>query len=244
MIDLAKIIQGKKLTETEQNILAYIVENIDTVLAKGVRTVAKENYTSPATVMRLTKKLGYNGFIDLYYHLEPLVKGTPSREKQSTSYHYPDVWQYNSLEEIEKFARLMRKSKEKNIFIYATGFSGIIAEYMYKKFLVNRQRTLFASGMDSIGILENNKEMAGIFLTITKSGETIQVIEKMRYFKEHGIPVVTFTSDTDNKAAQLADIVFRIPDQQKLDDRNIQGNFFFAQVLLLFEMIMKQYHDF
>lgn len=231
MIDLSKLIQGKKLTDTEESILHYMIEHMDTVLEKGVRTVARENFTSPATVMRLSKKLGYNGFIDLYYHLKPLVKGTSPHSVEETT------------EEIERFLQLVNKMQEKNIFIYATGFSAIIAEYMYKKLLVNGKRALFASGTDSIGVLESNQAMAGMFLTVTRSGETPQVIEKMKYFKNQGIPIVTFTNEIDNAAACLADVVFRIPDEHKLDDRNIQGNTYFAHVLLLFEQIIKEYQN-
>ena len=45
-MDLSKIIQGKKLSETEEAILKYIIKHIDSVLDQGVRTVAKENFTS------------------------------------------------------------------------------------------------------------------------------------------------------------------------------------------------------
>lgn len=245
MIDLSKIIQGKKLTDTEQEVLTYIIENIDTVLEKGVRTVAKENYTSPATVMRLTKKLGYQGFIDLYYHLEPLVKERVQGEATSgweVDYNpLAELARLNSLEKMLAFTQLLQQNGSQNIFIYATGFSGILAEYIYKKLLVNGQRALFASGTDSIGILESNVKMAGIFLTITKSGETPAVIQKMRYFKEKGVPIVTFTNELPNTASELADIVFRISDPDKLDDRNITANYFFAEVLLLFERIMEEY---
>ena len=73
MVDIAKLFQGKELSESDQQLLAYIINNMDTVLQMGVRQIAKENYTSPASVIRLSKKLGYTGFIDLYYHVLPLV---------------------------------------------------------------------------------------------------------------------------------------------------------------------------
>lgn len=74
MIDLRKMFHGKNLTELDKQILQYIIEHIDTVLQMGVRKVAKANYTSPATVIRLAKKLGYTGFVDMYYQLLPQVK--------------------------------------------------------------------------------------------------------------------------------------------------------------------------
>lgn len=235
-MDLSKIIQGKKLTETEEAILHYMIQHIDEVLSLGVRTVARENFTSPATVIRLAKKLGYQGFIDFYYHLEPLV----NRDRKQTENGYaPSV----PVACIQQFAKMMRELGEQHIFIYATGFSSIIAEYMYKKLLVNGKRALLASGTDSVGILESNRSMAGMFVTITKSGETEQVLSKMTYFKEQGIPIVTFTNEADNRAAKLADLVFAIPDDEKLDDRNIQGNTYFAHVLYVFEEAMKMYQQ-
>lgn len=239
-MDLSKIIQGKKLTETEEAILKYIITHIDSVLEQGVRTVAKENFTSPATVMRLSKKLGYNGFIDLYYHLEPMVRGTKS-VFLSEDYVLEAPTAYE--EAVCAFIELINSLGDKNIFIYATGFSGIVGEYMYKKLLVNGQRALFASGTDSIGILENNLHLAGLFVTITKSGETKQVIEKMAYFKGKGVPIITFTNDLDNAASRLADIVFQIPTEDRLDDRNIKSNYFFVHALYIFENIMRAYQE-
>lgn len=138
---------------------------------------------------------------------------------------------------------MIKSLGDKNIFIYATGFSGIVGEYMYKKLLVNGKRTLFASGTDSIGILESNLDLAGIFVTITKSGETKQVIEKMEYFKRKGVPIITFTNDLDNAASRLADIVFPIPTEDRLDDRNIKSNYFFVHTLYVFENIMRTYQE-
>ena len=73
MIDLSKLTDGKNLSEMEKTVLYYIVEHIDEVLKMGVRGVAKENFTSSSTITRLTKKLGYSGFVDMYYKLLPMV---------------------------------------------------------------------------------------------------------------------------------------------------------------------------
>lgn len=243
MLDLNKLIQGKSLTENEVSILHYIVTNIDSVLEKGVRQIARDNYTSPTSIMRLTKKMGYTGFVDMYYQLVPLIQG-----KESEIGIDVDLDGYNPLEEILKvnnnqdmdsFVRLLHNNKTKYIFIYATGFSGIIGEYIYKKLLVGGQPVIFATGTDSIAILESNIDSIGMFLTITKSGETKQVVEKMSYCKEKGIPVVTFTNELDNRASQIADITLRVIDTEKLDDRNMSPNFFFAETLMLFEYLMR-----
>jgi DNA-binding MurR/RpiR family transcriptional regulator len=63
----------------------------------------------------------------------------------------------------------------------------------------------------------------------------------MKYCKEKGIPIVTFTNELLNSAAQTADIILRVPDPEKLDDRNMSPNFFFAEILMLFEYLMRSY---
>ncbi|WP_251551608.1 MurR/RpiR family transcriptional regulator [Neobacillus muris] len=245
MRDISKIVQRKNLTELDVQLVRYIIDNIDDVLHKGVRTIAKENFTSPATVIRLSKKLGYSGFVDMYYQLLPLVKKADSSHNDGIEDFFEinqkDFLSHNSMEDIEAFINKVLNLKQRYIFIYATGFSAIAAEYLYKKLLVLGRKTIFASGTDSIGVFENNLEDIGALIVISKSGETQVVIEKLLAAKEHGILTVSFTKETDNRVAEIADLNFRIIDHNKLDDRNMLPNRFFPSLLLMFEFIFKQY---
>ncbi|GAA0485922.1 MurR/RpiR family transcriptional regulator [Salinibacillus aidingensis] len=245
MIDISKLIKGKNLSELDVQILMYILDNMDSVLDKGVRKIAKENYTSPATVIRLSKKLGYTGFIDMYYNLLPLVKEV---EEQQTDFskEFPEIsskefFKFNRMKDIEQFIKFVMNLQQKYIFIYATGFSAIAAEYLYKKLLVLGKKATLASGTDSIGVFENNLNDIGALVVISKSGETQLVIEKLRTAKEHGICTVSFTKETKSQIADLSDINFRILDNNKLDDRNSAPNIFFPRLLLIFELITKIY---
>ena len=132
---------------------------------------------------------------------------------------------------------------QKFIFIYATGLSAIAAEYLYKKLLVLGKKTIIASGTDSIGVFENNLEDIGALVAISKSGETPLVIDKMRAAKEHHIFTVSFTKETGNRIAELSDLNFKIVDNYELDDRNMLPNIFFPRLLMLFELIFKEYFD-
>ena len=71
---LEKLVAGKNLTETEFTVLRYLVANIDRVLDLGVRGVAKANYTSATTVMRLAHKMGYRGFVEMQYKLMTMLR--------------------------------------------------------------------------------------------------------------------------------------------------------------------------
>lgn len=246
MVDLSKIISGKHLTDIEKQVLYYIVENIDNVMKMGVRGIARKNFTSTSTIMRLAKKLGYTGFVDMHYKLLPLVHNTETIK--STDMQFIDsftqntIFKYNSYDKVRKFAERIHNLKSKYILIYATGFSAIPAEYIYKKFLVLGKKCILSSGMDSIGIFESNLDDAECFIVISKSGETTTVLEKVKTAKENGIYTVAFTGHGENSIGIITDVWFQIEDSNKLDDRNMMANTFFPNVLMLVEVIVYEYH--
>ncbi|WP_271812761.1 hypothetical protein [Clostridium beijerinckii] len=52
-VNLSKIVNNKKITPMEEQVLEYIINNIDSVMDLGVRGGAAENYTSTSTIMRI-----------------------------------------------------------------------------------------------------------------------------------------------------------------------------------------------
>ncbi|OJF91608.1 MurR/RpiR family transcriptional regulator [Alkalibacterium sp. 20] len=245
MFDIAKLTQGKELSELDQQLLTYILDHMDCVLQKGVRQIAKDNYTSPASVIRLSKKLGYTGFIDLYYHLVPLINAGKDTDK-TTETDFFDlerslVLQHNSTEDMDAFIENVLCLDGKFIFIYAAGFSAITAEYLYKKLLLLGKQVIIATSLDSVGVLENNLKNIGAFVAISKSGETQGVLDKMHTAKKAGVYTVSFTKETSNRLSEYSDLNFKITDKHKLDDRNLLPNTFFPFTLLLIEYLLSGY---
>lgn len=245
MLDLSKLTDGKQLTDLDKEILDYFVDHIDEVQDMGVREVAKAAYTSPASVIRLSKKLGYAGFTDMYYSLLPLIKkaeNEPSHQEESILHmHLKNVLQNGRPEIMQEFIDHVLCLKQKYIFIYATGFSSIAAEYMYKKLLVLGRKAIVASGSDSVGVFENNLEDIGAMIVVSKSGETEQVYKKLKKASDAGVYTVSFTRETENRMAALSDLNLQIYDAHKLDDRNMLPNVFFPAVLHTFESIVEHY---
>lgn len=245
VVDISKLIQGKDLSESDQQLLTYIINNMDTVLQMGVRQIAKENYTSPATIIRLSKKLGYKGFIDLYYHLLPLVNAETvpggNSEDEFFQLDHALVLQHNSIEDMDEFIGNVLSLDGKFIFIYAAGFSAIAAEYLYKKLLLLGKPVILATTLDSVGVLENNLKNIGAFVAISKSGETQSVVDKALKAKNADIFTVAFTKETTNRLGECSDLNFKVTDQHKLDDRNLLPNTFFPFTLMLVEYLLSRY---
>ncbi len=245
LIDLNKLTAGKKMTETELSVLHFIVENMDRVLKMGVRGVAKENFTSTSTIMRLTKKLGYNGFVEMYYKLLPLIT-QPNEDIETdlqfiNSFCSNSLLQYNTYDDIRSFATRLSKLENGYIFLYATGFSAIPMEYLTKKLLVLGIRCICSNGMDSIGVFENNLDHMEMLIVVSRSGETEWVVDRVRTARENGVFTVSFTNEVNNRVSSLTDMQFRIEDSNKLDDRNMMANTFFPNVMMLMELLIYEY---
>lgn len=235
-MDLDILTKGIKLTETEHQLLTYITNHLGSLKGVGVREIAKKNYTSPATVVRLAQKLGFKGYLELYYYLSMYT------ERQETDEVIDFQINGEKLDgTIEIMKNYYKTDETKFIFIYATGFSGIIAEYLQKKLLVNGVRVIFSSGQDSSGIIEHNVNNISMMIVISKSGETPKIIEKMALCHKYKIPVIAFTSPSDNRVKELADHYFGVADDEQLDTYNRHYNSFFGKLLLLLEYIVQEF---
>lgn len=72
--DIYKMVEKYHLTETEKEVLQYLLDNYEAVLHMAVRDVANANYTSAATIIKMSKKMGYTGYTDMVYRLNFLIK--------------------------------------------------------------------------------------------------------------------------------------------------------------------------
>lgn len=245
-MDLSKLVENKGLTEIELKVLNYMIDNIEDLNKMGVRGIAKNNFTSTSTIMRLAKKLGYSGFLEMQYNLLSLTKNEFGDNLNESS--FIESLKMNNLlkgisnEAINKFLDILFNDDQKVIFIYANGFSGIVAEYINKKLLVMGKRCILSNGTDSIGVFENNLDFINSIIVISKSGETPMVLNKVKTAKEHNIKVVSFTNELENSISKISDISFKIEDTNKLDDRNIMPNTFFPKVLIIVELLVYEYY--
>ncbi|MGL4346316.1 MAG: MurR/RpiR family transcriptional regulator [Cellulosilyticaceae bacterium] len=233
-----KLIQGKKISETEKLVLEYITTNLENCLESGVRGVAKANYTSTSTVMRLAKKLGYNGFSEMVYDLRLKLEGIDTTADQELL-GQDDLWDTDRLEDIEIF---MRAIHEEQIFIYGSGFSSLIAEYMYKKLLVLGRRCWFVHSLEIETIINNYYESQKTVIIVSKSGQTEFLVNVAKKARAAGIKVICMTGNRMSQLAQQADVVFALRDHNPLDDDNLLENPFFGNCILLFEKIIGAYH--
>ncbi|MVX65295.1 SIS domain-containing protein [Clostridium chromiireducens] len=243
-VDLSKIVNNKKITPIEEQVLEYIINNINIVMDIGVRGVASANYTSTSTIMRLSKKLGFTGFIDMIYNITPLMDaGNTGIIEKSEALIGTDInflCKYIEEEQVKRFIEILASGTCKYIFIYARGYSEIAGEYFNKKLLGIGVKSIL---IDSKGSFENNLEDMETLIVISKSGETKEVLDKVQVAKKKNKVIVSFTKEVENSISALSNISFKIVDMHKLDDSNVLPNSFFANMLMFMEYLIYRYYE-
>lgn len=239
IVKLEKLVAGKNLTETEFTVLRYLVANIDRVLDLGVRGVAKANYTSATTVMRLAHKMGYRGFVEMQYKLMTMLRHGEAGMQPVDATEDPlrsAVLDQNDATTIRAVAQQIAAVESQYLYLYAAGFSGVIGQYMFKKFQILGKRCFFSTPGDSAALLENYLEDLGLFIVVSKSGETQSVIDKAALVSSLPVPVVAFTGNADSTLAKMADWTLKVADDFPLDELNQRASLFYPQMLALFEL--------
>ena len=230
MIDIYKIAKRHKLSESEENVLKYIVNNTDKVLELGVRGVARECFSSSSVVMNLAKKMGYRGFIEMVYKLEENFKeddvAPPSNDRLCLNL---------TDELLEEFKGLLLTNRSKPMYVHAVGFSSIVSKYIQQKLMVEG---FLAMESEYFSVVDKERKNETIFIFISKSGETPQILDLAKQIKQGRGRVISFVGAKDSGVEEHSDLTFVVKNSNRNDDRNIQENDFFGNVILFFESLI------
>lgn len=242
---LEKLTKNVPLSALETVILQDLIALIESGQKLGIREVATRNYTSTTTIIRLAKKLGYRGFTDLYYGLQRQLRhGSDDAVAEDVPFLDGFCAQLQELrcqyEPIRRLAQTLHLQKRMMVYICGMGFSSFPADYFSKKLMVQGIKCIFSGAEETVAIFESNLEDIGLFIAVSRSGETAKVLERVRLARQQQIPIAAFTAQPDSTLARLSDIVLVMGDNEQLDDKNINPCYFFAGILLQMELVIRE----
>lgn len=217
------------LNDLEKNILTYLQENIDNIKTLGIRTVAKDNFTSTATIYKLVKKLGFDGYADMIYSFYYNNENNNLNSNNTEEYSHIKA-QINPIK--NQFINSLNNYKDKQIIVTGMGFSQIIADYFSESlFLKNYKITskLHVQFLDS----SNSDDI--LLIIISQSGDTPRLIELTEKALENNIQTISFTGSKNNKLSKLTNLSIEIGNSSKLQK---EDNLFFGEIILAFEFLI------
>lgn len=230
------------LSEDERKVITSITAHIERGEKRaGIQQIAAENYLSTASIIKMCKRLGFDGYSELYYHLSRQLTGTDKRTEDTLG-SFVDNY---SDELVSRFCELLRARRKGKIFTTGEGFSNIVGTYIVQRMSICSfmafsnvhfyDYMIFQEAHQSADADEND-----IMFAVSQSGETEPVLNDVRHAKQHGQKIISFTRRIDSTLAQLSDLVF-VVDGAKQTLAGSLPNPFFGHIILIFEELMARF---
>ena len=218
------------LTKNEKKLSTYILENVNEVIYDSIQSIASKTNTSPAAIIRFSKKLGYNGFSELKVDLAkdntdelPLFSEEICAKdslntivKKSMTSDTSTVEQTYKLLKIETLGNAVEAMKKaKKIYLFGISSSGICCYDLAQK--------LSRIGYDVVFFNDFHMQLAAttyitnedVALAISYSGNTKEINEAMFYAKEVGAKTIAITQFSNSPLVKASELVLHIPSEEK-----------------------------
>lgn len=204
-------------------IAQYICAHPEEAARLTVRELADRTYTSPSSVVRLCRFVGFSGYkefrqellLDVHTlgetgtHKETELDGTATIPELIGSITRRNIQSLEDSqylldpEEVSVCVELIRKAR--NILLFGIGASLCVARDAYLKFLRVDKPCVLSDDWHSQLLQARNATAADVGLVFSYSGQTAEMIECIKAMKENGAPVIAVTRSAPSPVAKLAD---------------------------------------
>lgn len=231
---LTERMKEKIFSPSEEAIIHYMFDQQGDLRQKTTKQIAAETYTHPSTLIRVAKKLGYQGWVDLRNdfneeinylntHFEDIDANYPFEEedtfltiahkiaalKQTT---ISDTLSLLNKDELEKAAALLNHAKE--IKIYAIN-NNLFLCHDFKSQMTRIGKTVHLCTVDQ-GYEAANSDSETCTILISYTGETKEIVHLLPILESRKTPIIVLTSIGDNTFTKQADCVLRMATREKM----------------------------
>lgn len=207
-MDLQQLVHyhSGKLSELDENIIQYILENIDEVQGLSIMSLAEKVHVSKSSVLRLSKKLGFTGFSELKYYLkqETVSRHNLIEEQDLFSKQLDDIGQtLNYLRSIDMKPINELLEASTTIYCYATGFSQKKPLEEFSKMMLSlHKRVIILPNKTELDMAMPMISPADCFIVSSVSGETENIKENLTTLKLRKIKTIALTLPGNNYFAR------------------------------------------
>ncbi|OUQ39777.1 MurR/RpiR family transcriptional regulator [Faecalibacterium sp. An122] len=211
------------LSAAEQQIARYITENPEEATLLTVRELAQRTFTSPSSVVRVCRSVGFDGYKELRHALVGELaalgdKGRHSEQEitaeddirdivykvtQKNIQSLTDSQKLLSPETVEQCAHLLDQCR--SVLLFGLGSSLCVAHDTYLKFLRLNKPCLIVDDWHAQLISAQNATPQDVAIAFSYSGQTVEVITCMEALKKNGTPIIAITRYSPSRVAELAD---------------------------------------
>lgn len=232
---LCEQMKSYPFSPSERVIVDYILDKKELIKDYTIKMIAEETYTSPSTLIRIAKKLGFQGYNQLkeaYLHeinylkryfndIDPNYPFTNQDTMMTiagniVNLHIESAKDTLALIEhdtLQKAVQILRKSRNIKVFAVANlNYAG--EEFVFKLHRIHKNAYIcpVQDNLFQDAAMTTVDECA---ICISYSGETPTLLKCVNYLKENHVPIIAITSLGNNHLSRLADTTLHITTRER-----------------------------
>ena len=207
----------------ERGVLDWVLENPEAAAQCSIHRLAELSYTSPSTVVRICRKLGFEGYRDLQKSLLcELAIRQENRAERSGQLEYIDQLTdiidkvtYRNIASLENSRMLMepeviRKSVDLicasgTVLLFGMGASFLVAQDAYQKLLRVGKPCALSEDIHCQYLLARNAGPSDVAIIISYTGCTEEILRCARDLRRQGTPIIAITRFEPSPLSQMSD---------------------------------------
>ena len=226
-----------KLNELEKEILDFIKKELSSRDHLSLNEVSKQFFVSPNTVVRLAKKMGYTGFVQLREDIIHSIMPNPNNQSLSVDNQLVQTKKLIKNETIDEIITLLDTKKE--ILFYAHGLSKYPCDIAADKLrILGKNASVYNERHLMLHSAVHSNKNTLIFL-VSMSGQTKNLVECANVAS--GATKISITGLSQNPIAKISDLsVFVDYQKQVFEGMDISSRF---SISYFFEVLIAKYLD-
>ncbi|MCY7707227.1 MurR/RpiR family transcriptional regulator [Bacillus safensis] len=204
------------LSETERYLLNYIHQHLEDISTLSIVTLSERANVSTATIVRLMKKIGYNGYTSFKYRLKQEKKMTDASDqlknidediKLAIRKNEEEVLKTIQLQSIGQIEDAVQKIHNADkIYIFGRGFSEMIAKEMTIKLQLIGKTCEVHDDPNIIRLKSRDIEKSELAIFVSLNGETAELVEACQNLSMKQVTTITVTTRIDSTLSKISDM--------------------------------------
>ncbi|MBP1045487.1 MurR/RpiR family transcriptional regulator [Enterococcus sp. BWM-S5] len=210
------------LPKSEQKIADYILENTNEVITLSAQELAKRADSSPAAIIRFCHSMQVNGFTELKLLVSANLGSVDAEmytevEKEETAEAIKQKLNVRFIHALERTADLLDEKdlavilpeieRAEVVYVYGLGASSLVAQDVYQKFTRLGKTVFYSLDHHLLASALGTGEKESLFIGISNSGETTELLALLDIAKESGIYTIGITENGSSPLAGKSDVV-------------------------------------
>lgn len=204
------------LSQAERYLLEYIHQHIGDIATMSIVKLSEQANVSTATIVRLMKKIGYNGYTSFKYRLKQDKKMMDTDDslrdidddiKQVIRKNEEEVHKTIQLQSVGQIEDAVQKIHDaERIYIFSRGFSEMIAKEMMIKLQALDKICETHEDPNIIRVKSRKVGKNDLAIFVSLNGETAELVEACQNLNIRQVTTITLTTKVDSTLSELSDM--------------------------------------